>query len=63
MLFRSINIYALTHPTEFVDSKIMFTPKNFIMNPKKKIIQIGAWMRKISSIFELNLGENELYLH
>ena len=57
-----INIYALIHPTEFVDSKLMFTPKNFIMNPKKKIIQVGAWMRKISAIFELNLGENELYL-
>lgn len=57
-----ICVYCLTHPTEFVDSKFMFTPKNFIMNPKKKIIQIGAWMRKISSIFQLNLGDNELYL-
>jgi hypothetical protein len=59
---KHINVYVLTHPTEFIESKFMFNPKNFIMNPNKKIIQVGAWMRNISAIFELDLGDNDLYL-
>lgn len=59
---KHVDVYVLYHPTQFPESKHLFTYKNFIMNPKKKIIQIGVWMRNIQAIYELNLGENYLYL-
>jgi len=58
----NIKIFKLTHPTEFVDDKNMFTIKKFNTNENKKIIQIGAWMRNIDAINKLRLGDNKLKL-
>ena len=58
-----INIYSLTHPTEFVGDNYMFSMKKFMINKNKKIIQIGAWMRNIDAINRLNLGKNKLLLN
>ncbi len=58
-----VNIFVLTHPTEFVDEHNMFTMKKFTMNTNKKIIQIGAWMRVINAINKLDLGRNPLFLN
>ncbi len=58
-----VNIYVLTHPTEFVTEQNMFTMKKFTMNTNKKIIQIGAWMRIINAINNLDLGRNPLFLN
>lgn len=44
-------VESLTHPTEFVD--LNFCHKNFILNPEKKVIQIGAWLRNSYAIFNL----------
>jgi hypothetical protein len=30
----------------------------FIQNKQRKIVQVGAWMRDISAIYKLNLGNN-----
>lgn len=55
--------YLLYHPTQFVSEDKQFNKKKFIMNTSKKIIQIGAWMRNIDAINNLDLGVNRLYLN
>jgi polysaccharide pyruvyl transferase WcaK-like protein len=52
----NVNVYSLTHPTEFISDDIKFTMNNFNDNQDKKIIQIGAWMRDIEAIFKLNIN-------
>jgi hypothetical protein len=58
-----IKVYTLYHPTEFVSEKFMFTPKKFTLAIKKKIIQIGAWMRNIHAINKLNIDNSPLFLY
>lgn len=53
-----IQVYVLTHPTEFVDN--MFTMQKFLSNPNKKVVQVGAWLRNPYAIYELSLGNNPL---
>jgi polysaccharide pyruvyl transferase WcaK-like protein len=56
-----VSVYALTHPTEFVNN--VFTMNRFIDNTQRKIIQIGAWMRNPFSIQALPLPfDNKLHL-
>jgi hypothetical protein len=55
--------YLLYHPTQFISEDKQFNKKKFIMNTSKKIIQIGAWMRNIDAINNLDLGVNRLYLN
>lgn len=49
-----INVYVIYHPTEFVENN--FTFNKFINNNDKKVIQIGAWLRKPFSIYKLQIN-------
>ena len=49
----NVNVKNLVHPTEIPNIK--FDYNKFISNENKKIIQIGAWLRNIYSIFALNI--------
>jgi len=56
-----IKVYNLTHPTEFVEK--LFTIEKFNKEGERKIIQVGAWLRNLNAINELDLKENPLKLH
>ena len=59
-----VKVFNLTHPTEFVEK--LFTIEKFNKegeNNERKIIQIGAWLRNLNAINELDLKENPLKLH
>ena len=58
----NIKVYTLINPTEFVTDEFMFTPRKFTMAIKKKIIQIGVWMRDINAINNLNIDNTPLFL-
>lgn len=58
-----IKTFLIYHPTQFISEDKQFNKKKFIMNTSKKIIQIGAWMRNIDAINNLDLGINRLYLN
>ena len=58
----NVKVYTLYHPTEFVSDEFMFTPKKFTLAIKKKIIQIGAWMRNMNGINKLNVDSSPLFL-
>ncbi len=54
----SIPIYTIKHPVIF-DSIPMFDFELYLNNPNKKIIQIGQQLRKICSIYLLNIPEHK----
>ena len=58
----NIKVFVLYHPTQFISNENMFTPKKFTLSIKKKIIQIGAWMRNIHAINKLDIDDNPLFL-
>lgn len=49
-------VSVLTHPTEIPDR--IFDFDRFITNPQKKIVQVGWWLRKLNSIYQLPLAQN-----
>lgn len=49
-----IPVFSLVHPTE-MDNLPLFSFRQFVDNPNKKIIQIGGWLRDIFSFYSLNL--------
>jgi tetratricopeptide (TPR) repeat protein len=49
-------VSVLTHPTEIPDRTFDFA--RFITNPHKKVVQIGWWLRKLNSIYQLPLAQN-----
>jgi hypothetical protein len=51
---RHVRVRALVHPTEF--PKDAFTMAKFISNPRKCVVQIGAWLRDPYAIYELPLA-------
>lgn len=53
-----IPVHVLYHPTEFVSHNFLFTMDNFNKNTNKKIVQIGAWLRKPYSIYRMILPDN-----
>jgi hypothetical protein len=57
--YYSIPVFILYHPTEFVSNTFDITI--FEKEKEHKVIQIGAWYRKIDAIFKLNLGSNKLH--
>lgn len=62
----NIPVFKLVHPTEFVKDDLHFDMSSFKLNPHKKIIQVGAWMRDTKAIFNLNLlkeDESKVKLH
>lgn len=58
--FVNVPVQALTHPTQFVDKK--FTIEAFQKNDKKKLVQIGAWLRDNYAIYALNNGNSTFSL-
>ena len=46
-----VPVNALIHPTEI--PKLLFDYDRFIKNDEKKIINIGYWLRKLTSIYQL----------
>ncbi|WP_017655067.1 tetratricopeptide repeat protein [Fortiea contorta] len=49
-------VSALIHPTEIPDKQFDFN--QFLANPQKKVVQIGWWLRKLHSIYQLPLAQN-----
>jgi hypothetical protein len=54
-LLPGVTVERLWHPTEFVDLK--FTMERFNNNPDRKIVQVGYWLRKLTSILKLNIPD------
>jgi hypothetical protein len=48
-------VFVICHPTEFIEESKQFNILSFKKNQHKKIIQIGAWMRDTTAIFNLKL--------
>lgn len=57
-LGKNIKIYTLFHPVYYTNSIPKFTLKKFKENNSKKIIQIGQQLRKMSSIYLVNLDNS-----
>lgn len=51
-LIPNAKVSVLKHPTEFTD--IRFSMDKFLMNQDRSIIQVGYWLRKMTSILKLN---------
>lgn len=49
-------VSVLTHPTEIPDKQFDFD--QFLTNPQKKVVQIGWWLRKLHSIYQLPLAQD-----
>ena len=56
-LFVKVPVLVLTHPTEFVSNDLQFDYHLFKMNPAKKVVQIGAWLRDSYSIYDLDVPD------
>lgn len=56
----NIPVIHLFHPTEFIDNSLHFNYNQFIIQPIKKIVQVGAWYRNIDAMYKLSLGQNPL---
>lgn len=56
----NVPVECLVHPTEEVT--VRFQWEAFLSNPKKKLVQIGAWLRDTYSIYELNGGKGPIRL-
>jgi hypothetical protein len=59
-LKKSIPVYTLYHPTEFIDS--LFTIKRYLANKDKKLIGIGAWLRDPYALYEVRCDLNKVAL-
>jgi len=55
-----IPINVLYHPTEIPENKFSFT--NFINNNNKSLVNIGWWLRKLNSFYQLNSPYNKIRL-
>lgn len=49
-------VSVLIHPTEIPEQQFDF--QRFLSNPSKKVVQIGWWLRKLHSIYQLPLAQN-----
>ncbi len=59
--FPGVPVNNLLHPTEFPE--LTWSPELFLGNREKKIVQIGWWLRKIYSIYRLNVnGYQKVFL-
>lgn len=52
---KNIPVEVLYHPTEIPQVKFSF--ENFIANNNKKVINIGYWLRKLTSIYQLDIDQ------
>jgi polysaccharide pyruvyl transferase WcaK-like protein len=60
LLAKNVKVYNLTHPTEFTDT--LFNMKAFLSNKERKLVQIGAWLRVLDAINNIDLKDNTLAL-
>jgi hypothetical protein len=49
-----IPVYTLKHPVD-IENIILFDYNNYVINNSKKLIQVGQQLRKVTSIYLLNL--------
>ncbi len=49
-------VSVLVHPTEIPEKQFDF--HQFLQNPRKKVVQIGWWLRKLNSIYRLPLDKD-----
>jgi hypothetical protein len=49
-------VVSLIHPTQIPD--LQFNFQEFLVNPDKKIVQVGWWLRKLNSIYQLPIAKN-----
>jgi hypothetical protein len=49
----NVPVQAVIHPTE--PATQVFTMENYLANPERRIVQIGAWLRRLHSISQLNV--------
>lgn len=54
----TVDVYSLTHPTEYSD--VLFDMDLFNVNPNKQIIQIGNWLRDVFAIYQLQIPDNSI---
>src|SRR5690606_7872055 len=50
----AVPVSSLVHPTEI--PKVRFSPEAFLANPQPSVIQIGWWLRRLHSIYQLQAG-------
>ena len=55
LLTTLLPVSSLLHPTEIPDS--LFSFEAFIANNNKKIVNIGYWLRKLNSIYNLPISD------
>jgi hypothetical protein len=48
-----VPVRALAHPTEPVPADAEFTPARFAANARRRVVQVGAWLRDPYAIYEL----------
>jgi hypothetical protein len=53
-----VDVHVIYHPMEFVENT--FTISKYLDNPKKRIVQIGAWLRNPYGIYALPISSNIL---
>jgi hypothetical protein len=53
-----IDVYLLKHPIDFEENIPLFSIDKYIKNDNKKIIQIGQQLRKMTSIYKLNITDH-----
>jgi len=57
--FKKVKVKAFVHPTE--TPKLMFSVDRFLENKKRKVVQIGAWLRDPYAIFKLKIHKNRTF--
>lgn len=50
----AVPVSSLVHPTEI--PQVQFSPEAFFANPQPAVIQIGWWLRRLHSIYQLQAG-------
>lgn len=51
--FKCVPVYVVRHPMESVSA--VFTMDNFLNNPRRSVVQVGAWLRNPYAIYKLHL--------
>lgn len=52
----AVAVHVVSHPMPAVPAAKMFDLHNFMRNPHRKVVQVGAWLRNTWSIFQLALS-------
>lgn len=60
--YGAVPVEAIPHPMHEPPEIAKFTMKSFTLNPTRRVVQIGAWLRNPYGIYELQLGGNALRL-